>query len=166
MPSFRSLKAAVTALGLISGGLCFLEADVNTVYLDGAHYSTACRGVRVGLPIGKRLTDSECRMLNLASEIRFTKIVHKYLKVNVKPETEAALVWFVYNIGETAFKNSKALRLINAGKGADGCEAIMNWNHIGKNIDTGLTKRRAYEREYCLKGINKQQDSKLWVLFD
>lgn len=166
MLSFRSIKAAITALGLIGGGLCFLEADVTTVYLDGAHYPTVCRGIRVDLPLGKRLTDAECRMFNLSAEIKFTKIVHKYLKVDVEPETEAALVWFAYNIGETAFKNSEALRLINAGKGVAGCKAILNWNHIGRTEDAGLTKRRSVEQEYCLKGIHKQKDSKLWVLFD
>ncbi len=166
MPSFKSLRAAVVALGLVSGGLYFLEGNNNTVYLDGGHYATVCRGVRTNLPVGTKLTDEQCKQLNAAKEQEFLKVVHKYITVPLSPEREAALVWFAYNIGETGFKTSHAVKLINQGKTEAGCKAIMNWNHINGVPDPGLTNRRGYEEDYCSMGLQTAKDKRIWDFLD
>ena len=60
-----------------------------------------------------------------------------------------ALVCFVFNIGETNFKSSTALKLLNKGSYDEVPEQIAAWNKATVNGEKtelkGLTRRRAAE---------------------
>lgn len=60
-----------------------------------------------------------------------------------------ALVSFVYNVGETAFRGSTARKRLNAGDYEGAAEALTWWNKARVNgaltIVEGLTRRRARE---------------------
>lgn len=56
-----------------------------------------------------------------------------------------ALVSFAYNIGETGFRESTALRRINAGDMAGATQAMGWWNKSDGRVMQGLVNRRADE---------------------
>lgn len=54
-----------------------------------------------------------------------------------------------YNIGTTAFCNSTAARLLNAGDYLGACAAILKWDKFKGKPLPGLTKRRQAEYQLC-----------------
>ncbi|MGO6726445.1 glycoside hydrolase family protein, partial [Rhizobium ruizarguesonis] len=64
-----------------------------------------------------------------------------------------ALTSFAYNVGVKAACGSSAVRLINQGRAAEGCEALLKWNRAAGIVFPGLTRRRQKERQFCLEGI-------------
>lgn len=68
-----------------------------------------------------------------------------------------ALVSFVYNVGVSAFKNSTALKRLNAGDRLGAAEALTWWDKatvdgVRRRVK-GLTSRRAVERDLFLRSI-------------
>lgn len=61
-------------------------------------------------------------------------------------------VWvsFTYNVGEGAFCNSTAARLLREGRYAEACEQLSRWIHVDGRPVQGLVNRRAEERRKCL----------------
>lgn len=72
--------------------------------------------------------------------------INSLVRVNLDPVEEAALISFIYNVGEGAFAKSTLLRKINAddliGAGAE----FAKWNQGGGKVLAGLVRRRAAER--------------------
>jgi GH24 family phage-related lysozyme (muramidase) len=58
----------------------------------------------------------------------------------------AAIISFVYNVGQTAFKLSTMLRLLNAGDISGASAQFPRWNLAGGRVSNGLVTRRATER--------------------
>ncbi|TIO39692.1 MAG: lysozyme, partial [Mesorhizobium sp.] len=65
----------------------------------------------------------------------------------------AAFLSASYNIGTGAFCKSSMARRANAGDIRGACDALLAWDKAGGFRLPGLTKRRAKERELCLRGI-------------
>lgn len=130
-------------------------------YQDGARVWTICEGRTEGVTSDMVMTKRQCDDWR-ASEIgRRLAVVHDAIKV---PQSQAAWAGdssFCWNVGDAGCRGSQAFKLINAGKQADGCAAMLNWRSItrdGKRIDCstnqpyckGLWERRQGERELCL----------------
>lgn len=66
-----------------------------------------------------------------------------------------AMVSLIYNIGQTAFKNSSVLRHFNAGAPQMAADSFLMWTKAtvnGKKVELeGLVRRRKAERELFLK---------------
>ena len=73
----------------------------------------------------------------------------------VNQRQKDAMISLVYNIGQTAFKNSSVLRHFNAGKIELAADSFLLWNKAtinGKKVVlSGLDRRRAAERSLFLK---------------
>ena len=72
------------------------------------------------------------------------------------PLTQAqfdALVSLCYNIGESAFRKSTLVRLLNALDYAGAAAQFDRWNKTGGAVSTALTRRRASERAMFEGGI-------------
>jgi len=61
-----------------------------------------------------------------------------------------ALVSFVYNIGETDFRNSTLLRKLNSGDAAGAANEFRRWVYQGNTVVAGLMARRSLEKELFL----------------
>lgn len=57
-----------------------------------------------------------------------------------------ALVSFAFNVGLHAFAESTLLDKLKAGDTAGAAREFLRWNHIGKNVSPGLTRRREAEK--------------------
>lgn len=76
--------------------------------------------------------------------------VARYVHVPLTSNQQLALASFAYNIGETAFKNSTLVKLLNAGDFAAAAAEFPKWNKITRNgakvTDPILVSRRAREQ--------------------
>ncbi|MCY1371858.1 Lysozyme RrrD [compost metagenome] len=84
---------------------------------------------------------------------------------SLPPETLAAFLSFIYNVGHGApsvkdgfvwLKNgrhSTMLLHLQAGRVADACAQLPNWTRAGGKQLGGLIRRRAAERQLCEAGL-------------
>ena len=77
---------------------------------------------------------------------KFEKVINENLKVKINQNQFNSLFCFVYNIGQTGFKNSTLLRLVNINPN-DGniAKQFLRWNKIAGKESKGLTNRRIKE---------------------
>ena len=77
---------------------------------------------------------------------KFEKVINENLKVKINQNQFNSLFCFVYNIGQTGFKNSTLLRLVNINPN-DGniAKQFLRWNKIAGKESRGLTNRRIKE---------------------
>jgi lysozyme len=82
---------------------------------------------------------------------RFELAVRNAVKVPLTDNQFSALVAFVFNVGDGAFKASSMLKLINAFNMPAAAKEFERWNHAtvkgSKVVEDGLTARRKAERE-------------------
>lgn len=75
-----------------------------------------------------------------------TKAVNRYVTAPITKNQFDALVDFVYNEGETAFRKSTLLRLLNAGDLAAAAAEFPKWKYAQGKVSDALVARRAAER--------------------
>lgn len=155
----------------ITGGVAILLASaamVNTIRHDeGREYKpyqdivgvwTVCDGITGPDVIhGKTYTDQECNALTIKHvEAHGSKLLD-CIHVRITQPMYEALSGWAYNVGVGAACKSTAIRLINAGRYAEGCRDLMRWNRAGGQVVRGLTLRREREMNACLNGIPQQK---------
>ncbi len=87
--------------------------------------------------------------------------VGRLVKVSLNQNEFDALVSFIFNIGETGFKNSTARARLNGGDRLGAAQALTWWNKATVNgvlrEVLGLTRRRASERALFLQPVEPPQ---------
>jgi lysozyme len=123
-------------------------------YKDVGGVWTVCYG-HTGEDVipNKRYTQKECERLLEYDVARHSAVVDKYVTVEISPETRAALISFVFNVGEGAFKRSTLLKKLNSGNTIGACDELKRWNKVNGKVVDGLTNRRKAERAMCLKNV-------------
>lgn len=104
-----------------------------------------------------RWTKKEAR-LQLKEDIKYRiEIVQKATKkVYTTKNMKVALTSFVYNVGETAFKESTLLKLLKKGYYLRAADQFLRWKYgDNKRELPGLVNRRKKERQVFLKGCPK-----------
>lgn len=74
------------------------------------------------------------------------EVVQQLVTMPLTDHQEAALVSFVYNLGEGNFRSSGLLRKLNAGDLAGAAEEFPKWNRGAGKVMAGLVRRRAAEK--------------------
>lgn len=131
-PLTRKLSVlGATAVIAVSGGVLVgpWENRENHAYKDMVGIASICYGETKGVKMGDYRTDEQCDE-SLAKELdSYNKAMKRYVKVPLKPYEEVAYTSLVWNIGETAFKNSKSvLQRLNSGDHEGACKGILDWN--------------------------------------
>lgn len=119
-------------------------------YRDPVGILTVCYGETAGVKPGDRYTLAQCKEMLADSLVKYAKGIAECVKVPLPDKRYAALVSFAYNVGIRAACNSSVVRYINAGQTRRGCDALLLWDKAAGIRFTGLTRRRAKERELCL----------------
>lgn len=148
----KGTKAALLAIAVVGA----FEGIRLNAYPDPATNGkpwTVCYGRAYGVNPGDRHTLEECKVMLLEDLTKYSQGVLGCTSVPLPDERFVALTSFAYNVGVTAACKSSVIRLINQGKTREGCDALMRWNKAAGITFPGLTKRRARERELCLKGV-------------
>lgn len=153
------VRVIVTALVVTVAGISgtkFFEGKENKAYVErvaGNAVVTVCYGHTRTAVMGQTYTDAGCDALLLKdmNEI-YAPIVRKYVKVPLSQGEFNALTDFVYNVGETNFRKSTLLKLVNQREYDLAALEFRKWNKVnGKNCDipankcAGIPKRRAWE---------------------
>lgn len=127
-------------------------------YLDIVGVPTVCYGETKGVKMSDSYTKAECDAM-LARE------VHDYrerLHVHFTSETiaqrlpvkrDVAYTSLAYNAGVGAIGKSTAVRRLNGGDIAGGCQALGWWNKAGGRVIRGLVNRRSEEVALCLEDM-------------
>lgn len=133
------------------------EGTRYTPYDDIAGVLTVCQG-HTGPDIvrTKRYTPAECAQY-LKDELGTHGAgVLKCTHVPLSRNQYEAFTLFAYNVGTAAFCSSSLLKKLNAGDYVGACHGLMAWNKARVNgvltAVNGLTRRRAFERDMCLRG--------------
>jgi lysozyme len=151
-----AIGATAGALSLATAVVSYYEGYQPTAYRDPVGLPTICFGHTATARMGQTLSQEHCTQLLQADLGHAFSAVDRRAQVDLPPPTRAALASFVYNVGEGAFARSTLLRKLNAGDLRGACHELSRWVYAGGRKLNGLVKRRATERELCLKGIEQE----------
>ena len=128
----------------------------HVVYKDIVGVPTACWGQTgrdmegVKISPGDVYSEDYCARWFSKELVEYNKNMRKHVTVNLLPYEEVAYTSFVWNLGETNFKNSTLLKKLNAGDRAGACAELLRWNKAGGQVVKGLDNRRKFEYEVCM----------------
>ncbi|TIN82742.1 MAG: lysozyme [Mesorhizobium sp.] len=142
---------AASVVALVSG----FEGLRTYAYRDPVGIPTICFGETRGVKMGDHKTPAECKDMLISRLAEFETGMRKCLASpdTIPDNAYAAFLSASYNIGTGAFCKSSMARRANAGDIRGACDALLAWDKAGGFRLPGLTKRRAKERELCLRGI-------------
>lgn len=134
-----------------------IEGEVLTAYLDTGGVWTIGVG-HTGNVDGKKISKSTKITAEKSRELLKEDIAYAAAAVDRLVQTKrpltahqkAALVSFVFNIGESAFSNSTMLRLLNTNQFDAAALQFARWNKDNGRVLRGLINRRAYEKQMFL----------------
>lgn len=115
---------------------------------------TVCYGETEGVKPGDRYTVEQCKAMLVKSLEKYADAIERCVIVPLPDERFIALTSFAYNIGTAGACRSSVVKHINAGRTREGCDALLAYNRAAGIVFPGLTKRRAREREWCLRGVS------------
>lgn len=108
---------------------------------------------------GQRITKAQAHDLLAADLVPREAAVGRLSSVSLNQNEFDALVSFVYNLGEDAFRRSSLRRELNANNRQAAADWFLAWDKArvgGKLVRVkGLSNRRAAERELFLKPFTK-----------
>ena len=127
-------------------------------YRDPVGIWTICYGETQGVTAGMVKTEMECAAMLSRRLLEFRAGLHRHLTSEtlagrLPPPRDAAYTSFAYNVGVPGAGGSTAVRRLNAGDIAGGCEALTWWNKAGGRVLRGLVARRTEERDLCRRGL-------------
>lgn len=126
------------------------EGFSNTAYPDGKGYSIGYGHQIVGgdgLSKDSVITRSQAEQLLNHDIANAQRIVRRYVNVPLNEYQNAALVSFVYNLGEGNFRDSTLLRKLNDGDYQGAADEFGRWVYAGGQVLPGLVSRRESERQ-------------------
>lgn len=136
----RTNAAGIALLKHFEGCELVAYQDVAGIWTIGYGHTGA--GVGPGVKITQEYADQL-----LAEDLNQTELtVQRQVQVLLNPNQFSALVCFVYNVGDTAFKESTLLKFINAKDFDNAALQFDRWVYAGGRVVQGLVNRRAAEK--------------------
>lgn len=122
-----------------------------TVYLDQVVLPTVGYGHKdIAMTVGDSITQAEADQFLTQDLSTAENAVSTSVRTNINDNEFAALVSFVYNLGQGAFRQSHLLECLNQGKMQDAAAEFVKWCHAGGKVSPGLLARRIAEKELFL----------------
>lgn len=152
MKNFKHAVGWLAVCATLVGGF---EGLATHAYPDKLAHGlpTVCYGETEGVKLTDVYTPQQCADMLAAKLPRYWNEIAQCITVPVSDNEKAAYTSFAYNVGSRAFCGSSARKKLNAGDHKGACNALMAWNRASGRPVTGLTRRRAAERDLCLKGL-------------
>lgn len=119
------------------------------------HTKGVSKGQKITKQLAEALLDAD---LQIAAET-----IHKYVKVPLNDYQFSALLSFVFNLGESNFRSSTLLKLLNQGYFNLVAEQFLLWNKI--TITEKLTDGTIFKKKIISVGLNNRRkaEAKLWT---
>lgn len=122
------------------------EGKKNEAYLDVKGIPTIGVGhTSPEVHIGLVWTDQQVQDALRADVEDAEDCVNGYVKAPLTQYQFDALVSFVFNVGDTAFRRSTLLQVLNTGDYAKAAECFMMWNKPAAIIGRRISERRQFE---------------------
>lgn len=154
MISKRLVAASFTAtLCVASAVVAHFEGLRSKTYFDPVGIPTICYGHTTTAAVGQVKSADECQQLLDFDLTVAIKAVDSLVKVPLTVERRAALVSFVYNVGQGKLAGSTLLIKLNDGDVAGACAEFDRWVFAGGVRLSGLVARRSEERMLCEVGL-------------
>lgn len=143
-------------LGIATSYTGYWEGKSNEAYTDPTGTLTICYGhtgpdVRPGMV----KTDDECLALLKQDMAWAFAAIGRHVRVPLTQGQTVALASWVFWAGETHFRQSTLLRLINAGQMPAACGQYIRWIYSHGVKLPGLEKRRAADEWLCRYDLPK-----------
>ena len=175
MPSMPGIPTAVARKGAVPMALMAaltsplaytslerLEGNIHRVYADhlAGGLPTFCAGrTDPNAVVGTKLTSEQCQAINKITLLEYGYAVLGCVNWDhLTPPRLVGLTMFAINVGKEGACGSRAVRLINSGELAAGCDAIARgpdgrpaWSYAEGKFVQGLQNRRQAERKLCLQ---------------
>lgn len=121
-------------------------------YRDIVGVLTVCDG-HTGRDIeaGKTYTHAECDAWLKTDLATAYQSVERCITAPLTVNQASAFTSAAYNIGPSVVCGSTLQRLANAGDVRGACDQLLRWRYAGGKVVRGLERRRAAERELCLR---------------
>ena len=131
------------------------------VYTDVAGFPTIGYGHRVTPPESFPGGIDEARAdVILASDVlEAEREVARLVRVALTQGQFDALVDFCYNLGAGRLAGSNLLKELNAGRHNAAGEQLLNWDHVGGQVNAGLKARREAEFQLWNGGEAAAEDA-------
>lgn len=160
---------AAGAVAIVAAIVGQFEGRKLLAYIDPVGIPTICEGWTRGVALGDVATDAECDVKTLTA-IReaddvFARNVPADVRARLKPETHAAFLSFIYNVGPGARgvkdgfvvlksgRQSTMLTRLRQGDVVGACSQLPKWTKAGGRELRGLVTRRAAEYKLCITGL-------------
>lgn len=118
-----------------------------TAYLCPAGVWTIGYGTTENVSPGDEVTEQQAEVMLMEDLLEASAAIDRLVTVPLTQEQYDALTSFIYNVGETAFRRSTMLKLLNAGDYEGAAAQFPRWNRGGGRVLAGLTRRRDAERQ-------------------
>ena len=119
-------------------------------YKDVVGVYTDCYGNTKNVKPNLVRTKSECEALLADEGKRIAEKIVSRSSRPIPPHRLASFISFAYNVGDTAFLESKLFRMHNEGKGKAACKELFQWVYAGGKKLRGLVTRREAEYRLCM----------------
>lgn len=121
------------------------EGFRSNAYLCPANVWTVGYGHTRTARSGMRISRSEAERL-LRQDLEYFEIqLRKLIEVKLTQNQYDALLSFIFNIGETQFRNSTLLRILNSGNYESAIKEFNRWVYANGKVLAGLERRRNQE---------------------
>lgn len=119
---------------------------------------TVCYGETKGITGGMSFTKRQCDDMLARELLSYRSRLHVAFTDDTKAKRlpvhrDVAYTSLAYNAGVSAISKSTAVRRLNSGDIAGGCEAIGWWNKAGGRVIRGLVNRRSEDVALCRRGL-------------
>ena len=132
---------------------CKLNAYLCPANVWTIGYGATGDGIKSGIVWTQQQAESDLTRTLSLIDLALDRLLKKPANQNQKD----AMISLIYNIGQSAFKNSTVLRMFNAGNYTLAADAFLMWNKATVNgekvVLAGLQRRRVAERELFLTEI-------------
>ena len=136
---------------------CKLNAYLCPANVWTIGYGATGDGIKSGLVWTQQQAESD--LIRTLSFIALS--LDSLLKKPANQNQKDAMISLIYNIGQSAFKNSTVLRMFNAGNYTLAADAFLMWNKATVNgekvVLAGLQRRRVAERDLFLTEIKESK---------
>ena len=161
--------AAALVIGLAASIAVTFEGSPATSYLDRLPLTptpTACQGhTGPDVEVGQVYSAAQCAAWFQADMLVANSTVRRCYPVDMPPSIEAAISDLAFNVGPggkgvkdgvcelRSGAQPKIRQLAHQRRWSAVCEQFQYWAKAGGRVLAGLVRRRAAERDLCLRGV-------------
>lgn len=144
-------RKTVTAISMAAAMVMGFEGYELATYKDTGGVITVCYGhTGPELRMGQTYTEAQCYEYLEEDLAVAHAALQRLVKVPIPMHVEAALIDFVYNVGQGQFASSTLLKKLNRGDIVGACNELPRWVYDNGVKLNGLVTRRNIEKGVCL----------------